>query len=178
LFGTVTSVGLISSSSGSTASYPVVVTVTGAQTGLHDGTSVTTEIIYKQLTNVLTVPSAAIKTENGSSYVTVVATDGTQTKTAVKTGLTSGTATQITSGLSEGDEVLVTTYTGTGTGTGSGTGGYGNRGYNTNRTGTGGYGNFPAGGGNFPAGGGNFPAGGGNFPAGGGNFPGGATGGN
>ena len=130
LFGTVSSIGLISSSSGATASYPIVVDVTGAQTGLHDGTSVTVEVIYKQLTNVLEVPSAAVTTANGASSVTVVAADGSKTVTAVQVGLSSGGYTQITSGLSEGDNVLVASVVpGAGVGTGSGTGTGGRGGY-------------------------------------------------
>ena len=47
IFGTVASVGLISTSSGSTASYPVVVAVTGSPTGLHDGTAAAVTLIYR-----------------------------------------------------------------------------------------------------------------------------------
>jgi len=166
IFGTVASVSVLSSSSSGSASYPVTIDVTGSPSGLHDGASATVSIIYKQVTNVLTVPSAAVHTDNGSSYV-YVSKDGTKTKTTVKTGLSSGGTTQITSGLSSGEQVYVETVVRTGGGsTGSGT-----------RTGTGnggGTGSFPGGGG-FPGGGsGNFPVGGGNAPAGAGGFGGGA----
>ena len=72
LFGRVTSVGLISTSTGDTASYPVEIAVTGSPDGLHDGSAATIEIFYQQLTDVLTVPSAAVHTENGSSAVVQV----------------------------------------------------------------------------------------------------------
>ncbi len=82
----------------------------------------------------------------------------------MKTGLSSGGTTQITSGLKSGQQVYVETITRTQTG-GTGTGNTRN-----GNTRTGGY--FPGGGGGyFPGGGG----GGGNFPAGGGNFPGGGN---
>jgi multidrug efflux pump subunit AcrA (membrane-fusion protein) len=172
LFGTVSSVGLISTSTGSTAGYPVEVTVTGSPTGLHDGANVTVSLIYEQHANVLTVPSAAIHTENGQSvvYQTV---GGQQVSTVVQTGDSDGTNTEITSGLSEGDEVLVTVATGgaatggtggTGrTGTGTGTGGQGGTGTGSGRTfgggaGAGGFGGGTGGGaGGFTGGGAGQP---------------------
>ena len=151
LFGTISSVGLISTSTGSTASYPVEVAVTGSPTGLHDGESVSVSLIYQQVTDVLTIPSAAIRVENGQSVVSRM--DGDQAvETVVQTGETDGTNTEIISGLNEGDQVQVTVTIG-GTGTG--------------RTGTEG---FPGGGQGFP-GGGELPTGGfggeGAFPGGG-----------
>lgn len=165
LFGTISSIGLISTASGETASYPVVVTVTGTPTGLHDGTSATVTLIYQQLTDVLTVPSAAIHTTNGQTTVDKVSGDQ-QVSTPVEIGDSDGTNTQITSGLVEGDEVAVTVTTGgagrAGTGTGTGTGRTG--------TGTGGAGGFTGGAGGFTGGAGGFTGGaggaGGGIPAG------------
>lgn len=111
LYGTVTEIGLVSSSTGSVAAYPVTIAVTGSPEGVHDGTSVTAEIIYQRRTNVLAVPSAAVTTEDGQSVVTQEGADGEQVTTVVTVGETSGTMTEITEGLSEGDEVLVTTFT-------------------------------------------------------------------
>lgn len=157
LFGTVTSVGLISTSTGSTAGYPVEVTVTGTPTGLHDGANVAVTLIYEQHSNVLTVPSAAIHTENGQSVVYRMSGDQ-QTSTPVQTGDTDGVNTEITSGLNEGDEVLVTVTTG-GTGRTGGQNGNG-----SGRTFGGGAGGFGGGtGGGFGGGGAGF-GGAGGFP--------------
>ncbi len=152
LFGTISSVGLISTSTGSTASYPVEVAVTGSPTGLHDGANVTVTLIYEQHSNVLTVPSAAIHTDNGQTVVYQMNGDQ-QVSTPVQTGDTDGTNTEITSGLNEGDEVLVTVTTGTGVGR---TGTTGQNGTGRTFTGTGG-GNFPTGG--FGGGAGGFGGG-------------------
>ena len=166
VYGTITSIGMIASTSGSSssssavASFPVVVTVTGSPSGLHSGTTATLTLIYKQLANVLTVPTTAVHIGNGSSYV-LQSKSGKQVRTTVTTGLSSGGLTQITKGLSQGDEVLEPQLTFTRSGN------TGNR--STNR-GTNGGGFTP--GGNF--GGGNF--GGGNF-GGGGFAPGGGIGG-
>jgi macrolide-specific efflux system membrane fusion protein len=149
VFGVVSSIGLISTTTSGTAGYPVVVDVTGDVSALHDGVSVTAKIIYSRRTDVLTVPSAAITTASGASTVQKVAGDGTVTTTTVQVGETSGTLTEITSGLSAGDSVQVTTYarvsSGSSTrGTSGQQGGYGGQ--------QGGYGG-PMGGGELPAGG-------------------------
>ncbi|WP_370525932.1 efflux RND transporter periplasmic adaptor subunit [Cellulomonas sp. JH27-2] len=157
LYGTVSSVGLVSTSTSGVASYPVVVAITGDTTTLHDGTSVDVSIIYQRRADVLTVPALAVTTSGDTSTVTTQAGDGTQKKVTVKTGETSGNLVEITSGLSEGDSVVLATFT-----PGSGNGQSGQRGQ-------GGYGGF--GGGELP-GGGNIPEGG--FPGG---FSGGGQGG-
>jgi hypothetical protein len=147
LFGTISSVGMISTSTGSTAAYPVEVTVT---------------LIYQQDSNVLTVPSAAIHTENGQSVVYQMS-GGQQVSTPVQTGDSDGTNTEITSGLNEGDEVLVTVTTaGSGSGGSGRTGTGGQNGTGTGRTfggGAGGAAGF-GGGGGFTGGAGGFTGGG------------------
>lgn len=153
LYGTIASIGLVSSSTSGTASYPVVIGVTGAQAGLRDGASVTATLIYKQLSNVVVISSLALHRDSQGAYVDKVV-NGKTVEARVQTGISSGGQTQITSGLKAGDHIRVPQVT-----LGTGNGGSG-----TNRTG-----NFP--GGSFP--GGSFP--GGNFP--GGNFPGGGGGG-
>jgi hypothetical protein len=125
---------------------------------LHPGGSATVVIVTKQLNDVLTVPTAALRQENGQMVVTKV-TDGKSETVVVTVGESYGAQTEVKSGLSDGDTVQVTTITRSGTGNG----------------GTGQRGQF-GGGGNFqpPAGftGGQFP-GGGTFTGGGANFGGG-----
>ncbi len=156
-FGTVKSIGKLPSTTSGSAAYPVVVSVTGSPENLYDGVGVTASIVYERRTDVLTVPSAAITTADGTSTVTKVV-DGKNVTTAVTVGETSGTVTEITKGLSAGDSVLVTVFTpGSGSGSGTGTGGAGGTGQ------TGQQGQFPGGGefnGTFPGGGeGGFPGG-------------------
>lgn len=110
IYGTVTEIGLLSSSSGGVASYPVTIDVTGNPEGLHDGESVDVSIIYERRTDVLTVPASAVTTEDGRSVVTQEGADGSTVTTAVTVGETSGNLVEITEGLAEGDEVLVTTF--------------------------------------------------------------------
>jgi macrolide-specific efflux system membrane fusion protein len=122
IYGTVTEIGLLSSSSGGVASYPVTVAVTGSPEGLHDGESVDVSIIYERRTDVLTVPASAVTTEDGQSVVTQEGADGGTVTTAVTVGETSGNLVEITEGLAEGDEVLVTTFSPRASGSGDGSG--------------------------------------------------------
>jgi macrolide-specific efflux system membrane fusion protein len=107
IFGTVSEIGLISTSSSGVASYPVTIAITGKPAGVYDGVSADVSIIYERRTDVLTVPSAAVRTVDGASVVTQAAADGTEVSTPVTVGDTVGQLTEITSGLAEGDEVLV-----------------------------------------------------------------------
>jgi macrolide-specific efflux system membrane fusion protein len=110
VFGVVRSIGLLSTATG-VAAYPVVVDVTGDTSALHDGIAVDASIIYERRTDVLTVPSAAITTnDDGTTTVTKVEADGTTSTVAVTTAETSGSVTEIVEGLAEGDEVQVVTY--------------------------------------------------------------------
>ena len=68
-----------------TATDTVTSSITGTQSGLHDGADASVQIIYRQVRNVLTVPSAAVHlAADGSSYV-YVDDNGTKVKTTVKT---------------------------------------------------------------------------------------------
>lgn len=162
VYGTISSIAVTSSSSTGTASYPVVIAVTGSPAGLRDGQDVTATLIYRQLTNVVVVPSFALHRDTSGEYVDRIV-NGKVVPTPVRVGISSGLDTQITSGLSVGESVQIQqTLPGR---TSSGTGGT-----NSGRTG-----GFPGrggfGGGGFGSGGG-F-GGGGGFPGGGGGFGGG-----
>jgi membrane fusion protein, macrolide-specific efflux system len=153
VYGTISSIGLVSSSSSGTASYPVVIAVTGSPAGLHDGASVTATLIYKQLSNVVVISATALHRDANGEYVEKQVS-GRAVRTAVQVGVQSGTEVQITSGLAAGDKIVVPQIQRPSV-------------LSTGRAGTGnGGGGFP-GGGNFPGGG--FPGGGnGGFPGGGG----------
>jgi macrolide-specific efflux system membrane fusion protein len=71
--------------------------------------SLTINLIEQQATNVLEVPSQAITTKGGSSYVELKNSSGAMVQTVVTTGLTNFVDTQITSGLASGDVVVIAT---------------------------------------------------------------------
>jgi multidrug efflux pump subunit AcrA (membrane-fusion protein) len=162
VYGTISSVGVMATTSSGVATFPVVIAITGNPPGLHAGDTATVSLIYKQLSDVLTVPTAAVHTVNGQRVVYLVS-GGKQVSHPVQVGLSSGGSTQITSGLNEGDQVEVAIPS-------TSNGGAGSSASRSARP-SGGTRQFP-GGGNF---GGGF-GGGGFGGGGGGNFGGGAAG--
>ena len=120
VFGTVSSVGVIATTSSGVASFPVTLAVTGSPASLYAGGTASVSIIVKEVADALVVPTAAITTVDGKTVVTLVK-DGQQVSTPVALGMVQGNLTQITAGLSEGDEVLVT-RSGTTPGQGGGSG--------------------------------------------------------
>jgi multidrug efflux pump subunit AcrA (membrane-fusion protein) len=156
IFGTVTAVSMVASTSttGTQATFPVTITVTGTQKNVYAGTSVTASIITKQVSNVLAVPAMALSTSNGRTTVEKLV-NGSPVKTTVTVGQTYGAQTQITSGLKSGDQIQMTLGFNRVSTSGSGTG------RSSNGGGLGGFG----GGGGFTGGGG-FSGGGGGFGGG------------
>jgi hypothetical protein len=162
VFGLVTSVGIVATSSGGSATFPVGIAITGTPTGLYAGGSADVSIIVRQMQDALTVPTAAVHTVNGKTVV-YRQRNGKQVDTVVTLGAVYGPSTQILSGLQPGDQVVVQSFRQ------AGTGGTGNR----QRTGTGG------GTGSAGFGGGGFGGGGtGNGGGAGGTGNGGGAGGN
>ena len=148
IFGTISTVGVIGTTSGGTSTFPVTIAVTGSPTGLYAGTTASVVITVKQVPDVLTVPTAAIHEENGQTVVYQMK-DGQQVSTPVTVGAVYGTTTQVTSGLNAGDQVVVTARTARTT-TGNGTGGTnGSNGTGGTRGGTGGFGGTGGGSGGF-----------------------------
>jgi multidrug efflux pump subunit AcrA (membrane-fusion protein) len=74
---------------------------------LREGLTVTVTIIVDERTDVLLVPNAAITSEGRQSYVQVVTASGDTEQRAVQTGISDWQFTEITDGLSEGEQVLV-----------------------------------------------------------------------
>lgn len=107
VFGTVSSVGVIATTSSGVASFPVTVAVTGNPSGLFAGATAAVNIVVKEVADALVVPTGAITTADGKTVVTKVQ-DGQQVTTAVTIGMVQGTLTQIVTGLAEGDQVQVT----------------------------------------------------------------------
>jgi multidrug efflux pump subunit AcrA (membrane-fusion protein) len=137
VYGVVETVGVIAQSSGTgtgtgstgAATFPVTIRITGSTKGLYAGSSASVSIIVKQVENVLTVPTQAVTTKSGKTYVSVVK-NGKVTRTAITIGQTYGAQTEVTEGLSAGDTVQLAGFTAPGgtnrarTGTGNRPGGF------------------------------------------------------
>ncbi|MBI4267094.1 MAG: HlyD family efflux transporter periplasmic adaptor subunit [Chloroflexi bacterium] len=80
---------------------------------LRQGLSVTANIIKEERRGALLVSSRAITQQGGNSTVQVIKADNTIEQRIVRTGLTDGQNTEITSGLAEGEKVQLPTRTAT-----------------------------------------------------------------
>ncbi len=157
--GTITSISTLPASSSSTGGssstvdYTVVVAPHGLPGLAKSGMTGTLTVTIAKRSNVLLVPTSAVRGTGTSAYVQVMV-NGTPTYRQISTGMTTATVTQVTSGLAAGEVVV--------------TGQYSNAASAGSTTTGGGFG-FPGlGGGGFRRSGGSS----GGFPAG--SFPGGA----
>lgn len=106
--------------------YAVTLDLTDAvPSSVRPGQSASISIVTGEASDTLYVPNSAITTAGGRSIVTVVGSDGKETITPVTTGIVGTTNTQITSGLTQGENVLLTLSTTTGGTSGRGFGGLG-----------------------------------------------------
>lgn len=106
--------------------YAVTLDLTDAvPSSVRPGQSASISIVTGEASDTLYVPNSAITTAGGRSIVTVVGSDGKETITPVTTGIVGTTNTQITSGLSQGENVLLTLAATTGSTSGRGFGGLG-----------------------------------------------------
>jgi multidrug efflux pump subunit AcrA (membrane-fusion protein) len=71
------------------------------------GMNATVTITVEQAPDVLVIPDSAVQSEGPSSVVEVRNNDGSTEKVVVQTGLSDGTNTEITSGLEEGQTVII-----------------------------------------------------------------------
>ena len=95
------------SSTGGTQSQGQLATTVVTSYQLRQGMTVTVDISIAERTNVLLVPNAAVTTSSGKSYVTLIGDNGQTSQQEVQTGLNDWENTEITSGLTEGQKVVV-----------------------------------------------------------------------
>ncbi|MFD1237456.1 efflux RND transporter periplasmic adaptor subunit, partial [Pseudonocardia benzenivorans] len=105
---TVSTVGLVASSSSGVASYPVTLTVTGDASSLRAGETAQVTITTSQTDGALLVPSAAVR-GSGANASVLVDSAGSEKTVPVQVGATDGARTQILSGITAGTEVVVPT---------------------------------------------------------------------
>lgn len=104
--GTVSAIGLLDTSDSSTPSYDVTIALDDAGHALVNGTSASVAVAVAAGDSVLTVPTSAVH-RSGTEYTVDVIRDGTSTATPVEIGAMGSELTEISSGLAEGDEVVL-----------------------------------------------------------------------
>jgi len=107
LTGTVLSVAPTGTAISGVVTYYVTMVVDKSDPRIKDGQTVRATVVTEELDNVLTVPSSAVRQENGRPTVTVVDPDGTQKSVPFEAGKVGPDRTQVLSGLREGQQVLL-----------------------------------------------------------------------
>ncbi|MBO2451593.1 HlyD family efflux transporter periplasmic adaptor subunit [Actinomadura barringtoniae] len=113
--GKISEIAVSPTTTNNVVTYPVTIKLTEVPSGVRVGQTSTVEIVTGSASDVLYVPTAAIKTAGGQSTVTVMV-NGKQVVKTVETGIKGDQGTEIKSGLEEGDQIVITSTT-TGTGT-------------------------------------------------------------
>jgi len=108
--GTVTLVSPQSTVTNNVVLYPVTVSLDTAPEGVQIGATASISITTGSATDVLVAPSSAVTTL-GSRHTVTVQKDGADTVVPVELGLVGNAGTEITSGVSEGDVLVLPTST-------------------------------------------------------------------
>ena len=107
--GTVESMDSLGTVSSGVVTYDVKIKFDQISDKIKPGMSTTAAIITGSETDVIMVPTSAIKTTNGQSYVQVMQSDGTPKEVNVQLGNSNDADTVITSGVNAGDKVVTQT---------------------------------------------------------------------
>jgi multidrug efflux pump subunit AcrA (membrane-fusion protein) len=145
--GTVQSVSLLpTSSSSSTSTYAVEVLVPRPTASMASGSSASVAITVATAKEVVSVPNSALTTLTKGTATVEVITNGKAVRTLIKTGAVGPTSTQVTSGLSAGQQVALADLSAALPTTSSTTSRFGNRssgGLTSSLSGSGGLGGGP-----------------------------------
>jgi macrolide-specific efflux system membrane fusion protein len=117
---TVTRIDATSTVVNNVVTYEVTLRLHDHPAGIRLGQSAGITVVTAEADNVLTVPSAVVQTAGGQSAVTVLRSNGQQVRTAVQVGLEGDQTTEIRSGLTEGQQVVIPTTSSSGNGFPSG----------------------------------------------------------
>lgn len=90
--------------------YPVALTLDRAS-GIKEGMTATAQIVTQQKDNILLVPNRAIRTQGRTRTAQVLLPNGTTETQTIQTGMSGDQTTEVTSGLQEGDRVVIPTTT-------------------------------------------------------------------
>jgi hypothetical protein len=93
--------------------FAVSIDLAGSQQKLYAGASATVSIVVRQRSNVLTVPTVAIRTVGGKTVVTKLV-NGRGVQTEIGVGESFGGLTEVTKGLVAGDQVVISVANRTG----------------------------------------------------------------
>jgi HlyD family secretion protein len=104
--GEVVRIGVTADTSGSTATYPVTIALTGDTSAMGNGDTAAVEIVTSAADKALAVPTSAVTVDGDRTTVQIVG-DGKAKTVTVQTGAMGSTWTEITKGVDKGDKVVI-----------------------------------------------------------------------
>lgn len=113
--GKVTGIDTSGSVSSGVTTYPVYIILDSNYEGIYPNMSATANIITNTVDNAILVPLAAVQNQGGQSMVRVIK-NGTIQQIPVEIGASSDSQTQVTSGITEGEDVITFIQTQTSSG--------------------------------------------------------------
>jgi HlyD family secretion protein len=105
--GTVVALSPSASAISGVISYYVTVGLEGRNSRLRDGQTARVDVTTAERENVLSVPNAAVRRQGDTDIVVVVEPDGQQRIVTIRAGLVGADRTEVVSGLSEGQRVIL-----------------------------------------------------------------------
>jgi multidrug resistance efflux pump len=105
--GTVESIGLLSSTSGSSASFPVTVRLAATTRHLYDGSGADVVITTGTAANVVTVPISAVRSGIAGRHTVTVLSGGRTSTAPVTLGIAGIAVVQVKTGLKVGQQVVL-----------------------------------------------------------------------
>jgi RND family efflux transporter MFP subunit len=109
--GSVKSILPNATTSSGVVNYTIYVKLDDIDPSLRGGMTATVDIKTQTVANALSVPSSAVKTDNGTKYVLAADNAGNTQRRTVKIGVSDDTFTQILSGISAGTAVVTSSET-------------------------------------------------------------------
>lgn len=106
--GTIGKIDTIGTKRSSTVTYNALVDLTGGEVRLKPGMTAKVSVITNKRSNVLIIPNSALRKENNKTVVNVLK-DGKITSKEVTLGLRGDTTSEVQSGLTEDENVVVST---------------------------------------------------------------------
>ncbi|PKM51681.1 MAG: hypothetical protein CVV02_05270 [Firmicutes bacterium HGW-Firmicutes-7] len=107
LKGKVLSKSYVPTSGSDSVIYKVTIVPDEADVELLEGMTCNVKFILKRVEHVLTLSNKAISLQDGRQYVTVLLSDGSHEQREIITGFSDGRVSEVKSGLSDGDIVVV-----------------------------------------------------------------------
>lgn len=104
--GEIVRIGVTADTSGTSASYPVTIGLTGDTSAMGNGSTASVVIVTSAAEQALAVPTSAVAVDGDRTTVSVLA-DGKAKEVTVTTGAVGSTWTEITDGLDAGDVVVL-----------------------------------------------------------------------